>query len=62
MHIYISWRSQSLEAALQDKEKLLDEEKVKFLKLKEDFKYNLRLLNERDAELEKYDATFTGNF
>ena len=27
-------------------------------KLKEDFTYNLRLLEERDAELERYDAAF----
>ena len=30
------------------------------MKLKEDFKYNLHLLSERDAELEKYDSVFNG--
>ena len=49
-----------MEAALNQKEKELSEEKEKFQKLKEDFKYNLKLLNERDAELEKYDQTFAG--
>ena len=29
---------------------------MKFEKLKEDFKYNLRLVSERDAELDQYDV------
>ena len=53
-------RSEALEAALKEKEKTLHEERAKFMKLKEDFKYNLRLLSERDAELEKYDSVFSG--
>ena len=31
---------------------------MRFRKLKEDFEYNLKLIEERDAELEKYDTTF----
>jgi hypothetical protein len=31
------------------------QEKKKFSQLKEDFKYNLKLLEERDKELEKYE-------
>ena len=53
-------RSHSLEASLREMEKLLNEEKMRFQKLKEDFKYNLKLLGERDAELDKYDSMFTG--
>lgn len=54
-------RIQTLEAALNGKEKDLQEEKAKFSKLKEDFKYNLKVLEERDQELERYDVTFSGN-
>ena len=46
---------------MERKNEELKEIQTKFHKLKEDFKYNLRLLNERDAELNKYDATYTGN-
>lgn len=52
-------RIQTLEAALSGKEKDLQEEKAKFSKLKEDFKYNLKVLEERDQELERYDVTFS---
>lgn len=50
-----------MEVALSGKEKDLQEEKAKFSKLKEDFKYNLKILEERDQELERYDITFSGN-
>ena len=53
-------RVQSLEVALQEKNTALKEQRGKFDKLKEDFKYNLRLLGERDAELARYDALFAG--
>ncbi|XP_062605506.1 coiled-coil domain-containing protein 57-like [Saccostrea cucullata] len=52
-------RIQTLEEALNGKEKELQEERAKFSKLKEDFKYNLKVLEERDQELERYDVTFT---
>ncbi|XP_066292208.1 coiled-coil domain-containing protein 57-like [Branchiostoma lanceolatum] len=51
-------RVETLDAAYKQKDKDLNEEKAKFQKLKEDFKYNLRLLEERDKELERYDAVF----
>lgn len=51
-------RIQTLEAAYKDKDRQLQEEKAKFTKLKEDFKYNLKVLEERDKELETYDLTF----
>ncbi|XP_078691345.1 coiled-coil domain-containing protein 57-like isoform X2 [Branchiostoma floridae x Branchiostoma belcheri] len=51
-------RVETLDAAYKQKDKELNEEKAKFQKLKEDFKYNLRLLEERDKELERYDAVF----
>ncbi|KAK7493273.1 hypothetical protein BaRGS_00015399 [Batillaria attramentaria] len=52
-------RVQSLEAALAQKDKELARQSEKFLKLKDDFKYNLKLLEERDQELERYDLMFT---
>lgn len=54
------YRIETLEEALNGKEKELQEEKAKFSKLKEDFKYNLKVLEERDQELERYDITFSG--
>ena len=45
---------------MQDTKTALKEERIKFDKLKEDFKYNLRLLSERDAELARYDSLFAG--
>ena len=49
-------RVKTLEESVVLKEKELKQEKLRFLKLKEDFEYNLKLLIERDEELEKYDA------
>ncbi|XP_071951973.1 coiled-coil domain-containing protein 57-like [Antedon mediterranea] len=46
-------RAQSLEEASKIKEKQLQEERLKFKTLKDDFKYNLMLLKERDQELNK---------
>ena len=49
-------RVQALEETIVQKDKELKQEKLRFRKLKEDFEYNLRLVIERDEELEKYDA------
>ncbi|XP_048584581.1 coiled-coil domain-containing protein 57 isoform X2 [Nematostella vectensis] len=51
-------RIKSLEAALKEKEGLVNNERLRFRKLKEDFEYNLKLLQERDQELDRYDAIF----
>ncbi|XP_012941304.1 coiled-coil domain-containing protein 57 [Aplysia californica] len=51
-------RIESLEATVKEKDKELESQKEKFTELKDHFKYNLRLLEERDRELEKYDATY----
>ena len=48
----------SLQSALKEKERQLSNEKFRFRKLKEDFEYNLKLLEERDQELQRYDALF----
>ncbi|XP_053160096.1 coiled-coil domain-containing protein 57 isoform X4 [Hemicordylus capensis] len=45
--------------ALQETQKQLEEMRRKFNKLKEDFTYNLKVLGERDKELEHYDTLFT---
>ncbi|XP_062448070.1 coiled-coil domain-containing protein 57 [Rhea pennata] len=44
---------------LQDVRKQLQDMHKKFNKLKEDFVYNLRILEERDKELERYDIVVT---
>ena len=54
-------RIEALEKAVKQKTHDLGEEKTKFAQLKEDFKYNFKLLEERDAELEKYEQTIIGN-
>lgn len=46
----------SLQETISQRDKELTQEKLKFEKLKEDFEYNLKLLYERDEELEKYDS------
>ena len=55
------FRMQSLETALKSCQEELKEEKAKLDELKEHFKYNLKLINDRDAELQRYDALFLGN-
>lgn len=52
-------QNKSLQNALKEKERQLNNERVRFRKLKEDFEYNLKLLEERDQELQKYDALFS---
>lgn len=51
-------RIESLESTMVEKDKALFDEKSRFHELKEHFKYNLKLLEERDRELEKYDISF----
>ena len=48
----------SLQSALKERERQLNNEKLRFRKLKEDFEYNLKLLEERDQELQRYDVLF----
>ena len=52
-------QNKSLQNALKEKERQLNNERVRFRKLKEDFEYNLKLLEERDQELQRYDALFS---
>ncbi|XP_056673273.1 coiled-coil domain-containing protein 57 isoform X11 [Monodelphis domestica] len=51
-------RAQLQETALQDAQRQLQEAKEKLSQLKKDFTYNLQVLEERDCELERYDAAF----
>ena len=46
------------EVALQDTQRRLEEAQGKLRHLREDFIYNLQVLEERDRELERYDAAF----
>ncbi|XP_069511429.1 coiled-coil domain-containing protein 57 [Ambystoma mexicanum] len=48
-----------LESSLKDTKSQLQEQGQKFSRLKEDFTYNLHLLEERDRELERYDSMFS---
>lgn len=49
--------SLTLQAALDKKDKELHDCKALFEQLKKDFKYNLKLLQDRDRELEQNDLT-----
>ena len=60
LHDINEYRIHTLEALIADKEKEAAEQKARLAKLKEDFGYNLKLLEERDAELERYDGSFAG--
>uniref|UniRef100_A0A8C8ZDH6 Coiled-coil domain containing 57 n=1 Tax=Prolemur simus TaxID=1328070 RepID=A0A8C8ZDH6_PROSS len=51
-------RTQMQEAALQDTQSRLEDAQRRLQRLQEDFVYNLQVLEERDLELERYDATF----
>ncbi|XP_073900945.1 coiled-coil domain-containing protein 57 isoform X3 [Castor canadensis] len=65
IHKEEEWRAlqahhaQLQEAALQDAHNRLEEAQGKLQHLQEDFVYNLQVLEERDRELERYDAAFT---
>nr|XP_054762812.1 coiled-coil domain-containing protein 57-like [Lytechinus pictus] len=48
--------AQSLEDCIREKDKTLKEHKEKFQMLKEDFKFNLKLLAERDQELDQLEV------
>ncbi|XP_041077523.1 coiled-coil domain-containing protein 57-like [Polyodon spathula] len=47
------------ETALRDTTGQLKEQREKFDRLKEDFRYNLRIPEERDQELDRYDTMFS---
>ncbi|XP_067860264.1 coiled-coil domain-containing protein 57 [Heptranchias perlo] len=49
---------QSLDTSLRDSKTELKEQREKFNILKEDFMFNLKVLEERDRDLERYDAMF----
>ncbi|XP_056325999.1 coiled-coil domain-containing protein 57 isoform X1 [Danio aesculapii] len=49
-------RIRQLETALNEATSELYGQRERFLRLRDDFKYNLRVLEERDKELERYDA------
>uniref|UniRef100_G3SRY4 Coiled-coil domain containing 57 n=1 Tax=Loxodonta africana TaxID=9785 RepID=G3SRY4_LOXAF len=51
-------RAQLQSAALQDLQRRLEEAQGQLRCLQEDFVYNLQVLEERDRELERYDAAF----
>ncbi|CAK6438643.1 unnamed protein product [Pipistrellus nathusii] len=51
-------RARLQEAALQGTQRRLEEAEGRLRRLQEDFMYNLQLLEERDRELERYDAAF----
>ena len=58
LHDISDYRLRTLEKAVSDKESDLSLERSRFAKLKEDFQYNLKLIEDRDSELARYDQTF----
>ena len=59
LHDINEYRIHTLESLVSDKEKDITEHKQRLQKMKDDFCFNLKLLEERDAELERYDASFS---
>jgi chromosome segregation ATPase len=59
LHDINEYRIHTLETLLTEKERDVAENKTRMQKLKDDFSFNLKLLEERDAELERYDASFS---
>eukprot|EP00736_Rhodelphis_marinus_P010995 Rmarinus@m.14660 len=58
LHDINDYRIRSLEALMKDKDSKIEEWQKRFHQLKEDFQYNLKLIEERDAELDKFDVSF----
>jgi chromosome segregation ATPase len=60
LHEIHELRSTTLERTLADREGKLVDVTAKLTKLREDFKYNLTLIEGRDAELERFEVTLDG--
>ena len=58
LHDINDYRVNTLEEELRRREKSESKLRTKFAKLKEDFTYNLKLIEDRDAELDRYEANF----
>ena len=58
LHELNEFRIQALETAIAERDAEIHECRENLKKLKTDFHYNLKLIEDRDAELERYDATF----
>ena len=58
LHDINDYRVSTLEEELRRREKSESKLRTKFAKLKEDFTYNLKLIEDRDAELDRYEANF----
>ena len=58
----LSFRLAALEKTIEQKDQQLGEVNQKYLRLSEDFKYNLKLIDERDKELATFDQRFKGFF
>ncbi len=58
LHDINEYRIRSLEDTVRRHEKSESDLRLKFSKLKEDFSYNLKLIEDRDIELDKYERMF----
>ena len=58
LHDINDYRVGTLEEELRRREKSESVLRAKFAKLKEDFTYNLKLIEDRDAELDRYEGNF----
>jgi len=58
LHEIHDYRLRTLEVALRDREGQLALENERFEKLRDDFQYNLKLIEDRDLELANYDDAF----
>ncbi|CAM9380056.1 unnamed protein product [Hapterophycus canaliculatus] len=60
LHEIHDFRIRSLEGLLEEREVALADSFARYDKLKEDFKFNLGLIEDRDVELGRYEAAVQG--
>ena len=58
--IFVSFRLAALERTIESKDQQLTEINQKYQRLSEDFKYNLKLIDDRDKELATFDHRLKG--
>jgi len=60
LNFEFSFRLVALETTVENKDQQLAELNQKYARLSEDFKYNLKLIDDRDKELATYDNRLKG--
>ena len=59
-NVFLFFRLTVLESTVENKDQQYAELNQKYLRLSEDFKYNLKLIDDRDKELATFDNRYKG--